>query len=123
MDNANITVLVVEDEALVLMSTVDFLEDEGFRVLEAQTADQAITLLETHPEISILFTDVDMPGSMDGLKLSTAVRNRWPPVRIVVTSGHRMVDITDLPDGGVFFSKPYRHKDIATSFRELMSGA
>jgi CheY-like chemotaxis protein len=123
MDNANITVLVVEDEALVLMSTVDFLEDEGFRVLEAQTADQAITLLETHPEISILFTDVDMPGSMDGLKLSAAVRNRWPPVRIVVTSGHRMVDITDLPDGGVFFSKPYRHKDIATSFRELMSGA
>jgi hypothetical protein len=60
---------------------------------------------------------------MDGLKLSAAVRKRWPPVRIVVTSGHRMVDITDLPDGGVFFSKPYRHKDIAASFRELMSGA
>lgn len=123
MDLANITILVVEDEPLVLMSTVDFLQDEGFQVLEAPNADEAIALLESNPAISILFTDVDMPGSMDGLKLSAAVRRRWPPVRIVVTSGHRMVDITDLPDGGVFFSKPYRHKDIATSFRELMSGA
>ena len=123
MDNSKIKVLVVEDEPLVLMSTVDFLQDEGFTVLEANSADQAIALLEANPSVSILFTDVDMPGSMDGLKLSAAVRNRWPPVRIVVTSGHRMVDITDLPDGGVFFSKPYRHNEIAASFRELMSGA
>ena len=123
MDLSRITILVVEDEPLVLMSTVDFLEDEGFKVLQASNADDAVRMLETHREISILFTDVDMPGTMDGLKLSAAVRDRWPPVRIVVTSGHRMVDITDLPDGGVFFSKPYRHRDIATSFRELMSGA
>jgi CheY-like chemotaxis protein len=108
MDLADITILVVDDEPLVLMSTVDFLQDEGFEVLEAGNADEAIALLETNPAISILFTDVDMPGSMDGLKLSAAVRKRWPPVRIVVTSGHRIVDITDLPDGGVFFSKPYR---------------
>ena len=123
MDLSRITILVVEDEPLVLMSTVDFLEDEGFKVLQASNADDAVRMLETHREISILFTDVDMPGTMDGLRLSAAVRDRWPPVRIVVTSGHRVVDITDLPDGGVFFSKPYRHRDIATSFRELMSGA
>ncbi|WP_108462169.1 response regulator [Devosia naphthalenivorans] len=123
MDKSEITVLVVEDEPLVLMSTADFLQDEGFTVLEAATADEAIVLLENNPQISILFTDVDMPGTMDGLKLSAAVRNRWPPVRIVVTSGHRIVDITELPDGGVFFSKPYRHHEIAASFRELMSGA
>ena len=123
MDKSEITVLVVEDEPLVLMSTADFLQDEGFTVLEAATADEAIVLLENNPQMSILFTDVDMPGTMAGLKLSAAVRNRWPPVRIVVTSGHRIVDITELPDGGVFFSKPYRHHEIAASFRELMSGA
>lgn len=117
---ANIQVLVVEDEPLVLMEIADFLRDEGFVVFEAATADAAITVLENNAAISILFTDIDMPGSMDGLKLSAAVRNRWPPVKIVVTSGHRLVEITDLPDGGVFFSKPYDHSQIATSFRELM---
>lgn len=123
MDLSRITILVVEDEPLVLMSTAEYLQDEGFKVLQAANADDAISMLEQHPDISVLFTDVDMPGSMDGLKLSAAVRDRWPPVRIVVTSGHRMVDITDLPDGGIFFSKPYSHQAIATSFRELMSGA
>ena len=107
MNNSDITVLVVEDEPLVLMSTVDFLEDEGFVVHEAANADEAIEKLKATPAIAILFTDVDMPGSMNGLKLSAAVREGWPPVRIVVTSGHRIVDITEIPDGGVFFSKPY----------------
>lgn len=122
MDKSKIVVLVVEDEPLVLMSTVDFLEDEGFVVHEAANADEALQVLRTVPTISILFTDVDMPGEMNGLKLSAAVRRGWPPVRIVVTSGHRIVDITEIPDGGVFFSKPYRHRDVAATFRELMSG-
>ena len=62
-----------------------------------------------------------MPGSMDGLKLSAAVRDRWPPVKIVVTSGHRMIEVTDLPDGSVFFSKPYQHDLVVSSMRELLS--
>ena len=115
-------VLVVEDEALVRMDIVNQLEDEGFTVLEAGNADVAIQVLEAHPEVSILFTDIDMPGSMDGLKLSAAVRDRWPPVKIVVTSGHRTVEITDLPDGSVFHAKPYRHGDVVASFRELTAG-
>ena len=114
-----IAVLVVEDEALVRMDIVGYLEDEGFIVYEACDADQAIAQLEIHADIRILFTDIDMPGSMDGLKLSAFVRNRWPPVRIVVTSGHRIVDVTDLPDGGVFHSKPYQRAAIVQSFREL----
>ena len=61
-----------------------------------------------------------MPGSMDGLKLAIAVRDRWPPVKIVVTSGHRMVDVTDIPDGSVFYAKPYQHDVIIASFRKLL---
>ncbi|WP_193335157.1 response regulator [Devosia beringensis] len=112
-------VLVVEDEALVRMDVVSQLEDEGFVVLEAENADMAIPILEANRNISILFTDIDMPGSMDGLKLCAAVRDRWPPVKIVVTSGHRVVEITDMPDGSVFHAKPYRHRDVIASFREL----
>jgi CheY-like chemotaxis protein len=117
----DITVLVVEDEALVRLDVVDYLEREGFHVLEAAHAAEAIQILEREPSISIVFTDVDMPGTMDGLKLAAAIRDRWPPVKIVVTSGHKTVEITDLPDGGVFFSKPYRHEELASAFRELTS--
>lgn len=115
----NTVVLVVEDEALVRLDVISQIEDEGFTVIEAADADAAIRILETNPDVTILFTDIDMPGSMDGLKLSAAVRDRWPPVKIVVTSGHRMVEITDLPDGSVFHAKPYRHAEVVASFREL----
>jgi DNA-binding NtrC family response regulator len=77
--------------------------------------------LIAQPSIELLFTDIDMPGSMDGLKLSAAVRDRWPPVKIIVTSGNRPVKATDLPDGGVFFSKPYDHGEVVASFRELLT--
>lgn len=89
MDYNGITVLVVEDETLLRMNIALSLEQEGFRVYEAENADQAIAVLEAHAEIGLMFTDIDMPGSMDGLKLATAVRNRWPPIKIIVTSGHR----------------------------------
>lgn len=115
-----IAVLVVEDEVLIRMDMTGQLEDEGFVVFEASNADQAIDVLQTQPSIRLMFTDIDMPGSMDGLKLAAAVRDRWPPVKIIVTSGHRVVDIADLPDGSVFFSKPYRHAAMMTSVRELL---
>jgi CheY-like chemotaxis protein len=103
------------------MDMADHLNDEGFDVVEASNADEAIAALETNPDIQILFTDIDMPGSMDGLKLSAFVRDRWPPVRIVVTSGHKLVDVVDLPDGGVFYAKPYNHLEVVKTFRELVS--
>jgi len=102
------------------MGIVDYLQDEGFEVFEAENADIALLILESNDRIQIIFTDVDMPGSMDGLKLSAAVRNRWPPVKIVVTSGHRMVTLQDIPDGSLFYGKPYDHAQIATSFRQVM---
>jgi len=122
MSRAPPSVLVVEDEGLIRMATVDFLTDEGFLVFEAQNADEAIRILESNSDIHLLFTDIDMPGSMDGLKLSAAVRDRWPPVQIVVTSGHRAINANDLPEGSLFFTKPYRHADLVSSFRKMING-
>ena len=123
MDKSEITVLVVEDEPLVLMSTADFLQDEGFTVLEAATADEAIVLLENNPQISILFTDVDMPGTMDGLKLAHFVRDRWPPIRIVVASGMQILAESQLPPGSRFFRKPYDDNSIISALSELLDAA
>lgn len=119
--NSRIAVLVVEDEVLLRFDIVDYLVERGFQVHEAANADDAIAILETVPDIRLLFTDIDMPGSMDGLRLSAAVRDRWPPVKIIVTSGHQTVTASDLPSGARFFSKPYRHDDVVKSMRELLS--
>ncbi|WP_102961320.1 response regulator [Mangrovicella endophytica] len=105
--HASYAVLVVEDDALLLAEAVDMIEDAGFIAYEARNADEAIRKLERHSEIRVLFTDVDMPGSMDGLKLARAVRDRWPPVTIMVTSGHVDVGENDMPENGLFFAKPY----------------
>jgi DNA-binding NtrC family response regulator len=116
-----ISVLVVEDETIIRLNVVDELEDAGYEVFEAANADDAIAILAITPRIRLLFTDIDMPGTMDGLKLAAAVRERWPPVKIIVTSGHRTVEITDMPDGSVFFSKPYAHLAVLQSMRALLS--
>ena len=106
---------------MLRMRAVDIVEDAGFNPVEAVNADEALAILESRSDISLLFTDIQMPGSMDGLKLAAAVRDRWPPVKIIVTSGHRTVEITDMPDGSVFFSKPYRHEGVVESIRELLA--
>jgi two-component system, response regulator PdtaR len=115
-----IAVLVVEDETLILMDIVAQLNAEGFKTYEATNADAAVALLEAHPDIGLIFTDIDMPGSMDGLKLAAAVRDRWPPVKIIVTSGRHVVSEADMPEGMVFFGKPYDHSTIARSMRDML---
>ena len=112
-------VLVVEDEALIRMHAADMIRDLGFEVMEAANADQAISLLESNSEISVVFTDIQMPGSMDGLKLARFVRDRWPPIRIVATSGHVRVGEDDLPSGSFFLPKPYRGDQVIAALREL----
>ena len=112
-------VLIVEDEFLLRMNAVDMIVAAGFDAVEAANADEAIEILENRTDITVVFTDIQMPGSMDGLKLAQAVRGRWPPIKIVTTSGHVNVRETDLPDGGRFLPKPYSPHQIAGMLREL----
>ncbi len=118
---AAIRVLVVEDETFTRMDVVEMLSAAGFDIVEAINADEAIQMLERDPDIRLIFTDIDMPGTMNGLKLAAAVRKRWPPVRIIATSGHFKVQAGDLPADARFFPKPYQPAQIINAVRELTS--
>lgn len=121
MAQKGIAVIVVEDEIIVRIDIALSLEEEGFIVHEASNADEALRLLDRHPDIKLMFTDIDMPGSMDGLKLAEAVRDRWPPIKIIVASGQRQLTDELLPIEGKFFSKPYDHSHIISAMREMLA--
>ena len=122
-DLANaLTVLVVEDEFLIRMDVVGCLEEAGLQVIEAANSDDAIHILELRDDIRLVFTDVDMPGSMDGLKLASFIRDRWPPIKLIVTSGHVPVTEADLPSGARFFAKPFRGSQVVEAIAELVQG-
>ena len=112
-------VLIVEDEFLQRMNAAEMIGDAGFNVVEAGNADEAIAILEGRPDIRVVFTDIQMPGSMDGLKLAQFVRGRWPPIKIVATSGFVNVGKSDLPEGSRFLPKPYRPEQIVATLREM----
>jgi CheY-like chemotaxis protein len=114
-------VLVVEDDFLIRMHAAEMIADAGFDVVEAASADEAIAILEDRLDITVVFTDIQMPGSMDGLKLAAAIRGRWPPIKIVATSGFVNVRQDDLPGGGRFLPKPYSPEQIVRTLRELTS--
>ena len=114
-----VAILVVEDEALIRLNAVDFLSDEGYFVLEASNADEAIRILEARQDISVIFTDVNMPGSMDGLKLVEFAHRRWPPVLLIVTSGKNALRDSDLPDHGRFIPKPYSRQQVLSVVEQL----
>jgi CheY-like chemotaxis protein len=113
-------VLIVEDELLLRMDAADAIKSGGYEVVEAANADDAIEILESRLDITVVFTDIQMPGSMDGLKLARAVRGRWPPIKIVATSGLVDVGEKDLPEGGRFLPKPYHARQLAAVLRELI---
>ena len=112
-------VLVVEDEPLIRMDAVDVIEDAGFETYAAGSADAAIALMERHENIGILFTDIEMPGSMDGLKLAAYVRDRWPPVAILIVSGVVGMKASAMPTGSSFVSKPYVTRHITETLHEI----
>jgi CheY-like chemotaxis protein len=112
-------VLVVEDEFLTRMQTVVMIEEAGYNVVEARNADEAIAILETREDIRIVVTDIEMPGSMDGIKLARAIRNRWPPIELIVTSGRYRVRTDELPSRAKFMPKPYAPDVLVSVIRTL----
>ena len=112
-------ILIVEDEVLLRMDSVQVLEDAGFEVIPAANADEAIAILSARSDIHLVFTDIQMPGSLDGLKLAKFVRDRWPPIKIVATSGHARATDKDLPAGSVFLPKPYRGAELVATLRDM----
>ena len=116
-----LVVLVVEDEGLIRTDAVEMVEMAGFEAISASDADEAIRILESRNDIRAVFTDVQMPGSMDGLRLARVVRSRWPPVALIVTSGRTKIPENDLPSGGRFLGKPYHSGQVEATLRQLIS--
>jgi len=114
-------VLVVEDEFFSRLHAINLVEAAGYKAIEASNADEAIAILEMRKDIRIVFTDIDMPGSMDGLRLARAIRDRWPPIELILTSGHVDVPESEVPERGVFFSKPYRDREIIHALQKFAS--
>ncbi|CAM3154456.1 histidine kinase [Sphingomonas antarctica] len=113
-------VLVVEDEMLLRMRAVDIVEDAGFVPLEAVSADEAIEILESRDDVSLLFTDIQMPGTMDGLKLAHAVHNRWPHIKIILVSGQVRPTESDKPADSRFFAKPVEAGHMVAQLQDMV---
>jgi CheY-like chemotaxis protein len=119
LSKAPTVVLIVEDDALLRMCAAEIVEEAGFAVIEAADADAAMALLESRSDIALLLTDIDMPGSMNGLKLAHAVRGRWPPIKILVVSGQVRPLPSELPRDSCFLAKPYQTATLVEELRTL----
>src|ERR1700733_4713037 len=113
-------ILVVEDEAIIRMGAVQILEDAGFVIVEAGNADDAMRILESRNDIRAVFTDINMPGTLDGMRLARAVRGRWPPIHLIVTSGLISPGEDEFPANGRFIRKPYKSEHVIATLRELL---
>ena len=112
-------VLVVEDEALQRHMATSIVEDAGFEVVAAADVGEAIQILGTRPDVQIVFTDLDMPTSLEGMELATTVRERWPSIGLIVTSGWNEGRDLTLPPGSKFFPKPYSEAEIVQALRSF----
>lgn len=112
-------VLIVEDEPLLRLTAEELIEDGGFDVVSVPDAASAVRLLEHRLDIRIVFTDIDMPGGMDGIRLAAMIRDRWPPIEIVVTSSHVSIADHEMPARGVFVSKPYDGQQLVGLLRSM----
>ena len=116
---SNPVVLVVEDEYWQRVHAADVIGRAGYDVVEANSADEAIKLLEARQDIRIVFTDIEMPGSMDGLRLARAIRDRWPPIELIITSGKHRLDAEQIPKRGKFLPKPYDPDALVETIKTL----
>src|ERR1700755_2850507 len=113
-------VLVVEDEMVLRMRAVDIVEDAGFTAVQAVNADEELSILESRSDIALLFSDIQMPGSMDGLKLAHAVHHRWPSIKIILVSGQVKVSDADTPTDSRFFGKPLDVKRMIVELQAMV---
>jgi CheY-like chemotaxis protein len=113
------TILMVEDEALIRILGAAMLVDAGFRVVEAGDSSEAPEFLESDCDVQLLFTDVNLPGAIDGLALARRVHERWPRIGIIVVSGNSLMRPNELPAGGRFCRKPYDADALVRHAREL----
>ena len=116
------TILIVEDQAIVRLELVERFEVLGLIALAAKDADEAIVTLDASSDIELLLTDIKMPGSMDGIRLAHHVRDRWPPVKIIVLSGRLNTELGELPRGSIFLSKPYDPEGLEQAIRFMLGG-
>ena len=116
-------VLVVEDEILLRMRAVDMVEDAGYTSVEAVDADQAVAILESRSDIALIFTDIQMPGSMDGLGLAHSVHKRWPPIKIILVSGQLKLSESDIPPNSRFFGKPLQANQMIAEMQDMIGKA
>lgn len=115
-------IVVVEDEPLLRMAALDLVENAGFAAVEARDAEEAIAILQTRTDIRVVLVDADMPGSMTGLKLAAAIRDRWPPIQMVITSSNAWLDDSTIPAHTVFYPKPYSESEVAATLKRLALG-
>jgi CheY-like chemotaxis protein len=108
-------ILVVEDEPLLRMFASDMVEDAGYGVIQAANATEAVFILENRTDIRIVLTDIDMPHGVDGIKLAACIRDRWPPIDIIIVSGRPFPASAHLPERAVFFPKPYQQAEIVAT--------
>jgi len=116
-------VLVVEDEMLLRMRAISMVEDAGCTSVEAVDADEAVEILESRSDIVLMFTDIQMPGSMDGLKLAHAVYERWPPIKIILVSGQMKLSKADIPADARFFGKPLEATEMIAEIKDMLDHA
>lgn len=120
LDHIPAVVLIVEDEMLLRMRAVDMVEDAGYTSVEAVDADEALKILETRSDIALLFTDIQMPGSMDGLSLAHAVHERWPPIKIILVSGQLKLPNIEIPAKSRFFGKPLEARQMIAEMQSML---
>ena len=114
-------ILIVEDEPLLRLAAIDLVEDAGFQAIAAADATEAVTILESRYDIRLVLTDVDMPRGVDGMRLAAIIRDRWPPIKVIIVSGHIDDPGGHIPAETAFYTKPYREQQIVEKIREMLA--
>jgi two-component system, response regulator PdtaR len=120
MNTKTPVILIAEDEAFISLYLQTILSEAGYDVIAVGDADKAIAVLEARDDVRIIMTDINMPGALNGLELAAAVKDRWPPIEIIVTTGLNPPDRDQMPVGSVFIPKPYNSEIVTSTVARLL---